>query len=220
MINFYRKFISEGDLCFDLGANKGERTDCFLKLGAKVISVEPQRSCFNALQKKYGNCKQVDVLHCAVGSGEREDELMICDETDECSTFSKEFVSAYSNISKLHWNKTEKISVTTLESLCATFGLPKFCKIDVEGYESEVLLSLKTPIKFICFEFNRPLLYDTVKCLEILDLLGNYQCNYIKYESMKLVLREWLPAKEFQKQLEQFITPEILTGEIIATCLD
>lgn len=37
------QFIKKNDLCFDIGANEGDQTSLFLELGAKVVSVEPQR---------------------------------------------------------------------------------------------------------------------------------------------------------------------------------
>lgn len=115
---------------------------------------------------------------------------MICDETDECSTLSEEFVFIYKDFANFNWKTKEKIIVNTLDNLFKQFGVPKLCKIDVDGYESEVFLGLSSPIKYICFEFNRPLISDTAKCLETLSLIGNYKCNFIKYEYMNLVLSE------------------------------
>lgn len=215
MIQFYQNFITKGDLCFDIGANIGERTDCFVKLGAKVITVEPQSTCFTILTEKYRNSPQVKALQVAVGSSEREDVLMICEESNECTTLSKEFVATYTAFSGLHWTKTEKINVITLDSLCERFGMPKFCKLDVEGYESEVLLGLSKPIPYICFEFNYPMLEDTLKCLHILSSLYDYQCNFFIYEKMELVLKEWMPISDFRSRLRQIIHSNMLTGEII-----
>ncbi|MDI9340785.1 MAG: FkbM family methyltransferase [Sediminibacterium sp.] len=216
---FYKRFVKKGDLCFDIGANSGERTDCLLKAGAKVITVEPQGSCYAILQKKYKGTVAVTLLKCAVGSKEREDELFICDETSECSTLSKAFIATYTNVSQLNWRQTERVRVTTLENMCLQYGTPEFCKVDVEGYESEVFAGLKRPIRFICFEFNRPLLNDTLKSLELLNTLGNYQCNYLKYETMSLVLPDWLPLNVFAEQIELLIPQEVLTGEIVLECL-
>ncbi len=35
LLSFYKKYIGKGDLCFDIGANIGERTEAFLK---KIIT--------------------------------------------------------------------------------------------------------------------------------------------------------------------------------------
>ena len=42
---FYSQFISKDNLCFDIGANVGNRTSVFAALKAKVIAVEPQKYC-------------------------------------------------------------------------------------------------------------------------------------------------------------------------------
>src|SRR5206468_12695712 len=43
-VEFYRntlKGFRPGHLIFDVGANEGQKTDIFLRLGAKVVAVEP-----------------------------------------------------------------------------------------------------------------------------------------------------------------------------------
>lgn len=215
MANFYKQFINKNDLCFDIGANIGERTDIFLKLGAKVITVEPQESCVKVLKKKYHNNKLIVIKEQALGSNKRISRLNICDETTECSTLSEEFVSTYSRVSGFHWNKTIEIEVNTLDNLIEQFGIPKLIKLDVEGYESEVFKGLSTNVKFMCFEFNQPLLADTIKCLELIETLGNYRWNFIKYEIMKLALPQWIPLNDFKHKINQIIPSDILTGEII-----
>ena len=51
----YQTFVKPGDLCFDVGANIGNKVDIFLKLKARVVAVEPQESCYKILKYKYGN---------------------------------------------------------------------------------------------------------------------------------------------------------------------
>ena len=207
--------MGEGDLCFDIGANVGERTRLFLKAGARVVAVEPQLICYQQIQRKYGGNTRLTLVHAAVGKDEAVADLMICKETNECSSLSEEFVSTYSAASGFHWHERERVDVITLNKLIREYGVPKLCKIDVEGYESQVLSGLDFPIEVICFEFNRPLLHDTFTCLHKINALGNYECNFISFEMMNLCLDRWLPVSEFQVKLEQIITPEILTGEII-----
>jgi predicted RNA methylase len=42
---FYSQFVSSGDLVFDVGANVGNRSKIFSRLGARVIAFEPQPAC-------------------------------------------------------------------------------------------------------------------------------------------------------------------------------
>ncbi|HVO74045.1 MAG TPA: FkbM family methyltransferase [Ignavibacteriaceae bacterium] len=220
MINFYKKFINEDDLCFDVGANIGERTEIFLKLGARTVSIEPQAGCIEILEKKFGRNKNLKIIQAAAGSIEKEDELLLCDENSECSTLSRDFISAYAGLSGFHWQGVEKIKVTTLEKLFRQYGIPKFCKIDVEGFESEVFKGMKKPARYIAFEFNKLLLGDTLKSLDILKSIGNSRCNFIKYEIMNLVLDKWIPIREFRENLSSFINPDIWTGEILVDFYD
>lgn len=215
MLQFYQPLVRPGDLCFDIGANIGERTDLLLKLGSHVVVVEPQQSCFSVLQQKYGNHPRVTLLKCALGSEAGETSLMICDESSECSTLSMDFVHTYTRMAGFSWRSTETVQVRTLQSLCDTYGVPRFCKVDVEGYESAVFAGLQQPIPQIHFEFNQPLLHDTVKSLERLGALGNYQCNFIQNEEMHLMLNQWLTVPDFCRHINQHIPPHILTGEIV-----
>lgn len=55
-IEFYRKLLEgfqEGDLIFDVGANEGSKTDIFLKLGARVVAVEPDETNQEVLKHKF-----------------------------------------------------------------------------------------------------------------------------------------------------------------------
>lgn len=52
-LQFYSQFIDERELCFDVGANVGSRTEIFVMLGAKVVSVEPQTQCVQKFRRKF-----------------------------------------------------------------------------------------------------------------------------------------------------------------------
>lgn len=215
MESFYKSFIHPNYLCFDIGANIGERTSIFRELGAKVITVEPQKKCVEILTEKFRNDSLVTIIPKAVGSKVEEGELFICNEYDECSTLSQEFVKTYSEVSKLNWTVKEKVQITTLDELCNECGIPDFCKIDVEGFESEVFKGLTKSIPIICFEFNQHLIHDTLKSLERIQELGNYECNYLEYEKMNLKLDKWKEINPFCENLELIISKEVLTGEVV-----
>ena len=45
----YQDILKPGMLVFDIGANQGHYTCAFLQLGTEVVSVEPQKNCFDIL---------------------------------------------------------------------------------------------------------------------------------------------------------------------------
>ena len=74
VLNFYSQFIKKGDLCFDVGAHKGNRTEIFLKLGARVVAIEPQERCVRYLQSKFGKNPQFSLVK--KGLSDKEGKLV------------------------------------------------------------------------------------------------------------------------------------------------
>src|SRR5690606_7912163 len=84
-------------------------------------------------------------------------------------------------ISNINTVKIKKVKVQKLENFIKQFGVPKYIKIDVEGYEYEVLLGLETPVPLLSFEVNLPeFSEEAIKTLDYLDRLskGKYKYNY------------------------------------------
>jgi len=170
--NFYSQFIKSGSLCFDVGANIGNHTEVLVKLGARVIAVEPQSNCIKYLKKRFKNNSQVTIIEKGLADKEGELKLYICEEAPTISTFSERW-KANPLWKGYRWNKEKIISVTTLDNLIEIFGLPDYCEIDVEGYENKVLKGLTKHIPIIYFEPND----DTEKNIKYLRSLGykNFQ---------------------------------------------
>ena len=192
MKEFYSRFIGKGDLCFDIGANMGNRVEVFLELGARIIAVEPQQSCVSKLQQKFGDNPYVTIVPKALGESEGEAELLVSD-ASTISSLSKEWieqVKASGRFSTYQWNKTEKVAVSTFDTLIEQHGIPVFAKIDVEGFESKVISGLSQPVKVISFEFTPEFLTSAVDSIKHLSSLGTVGFNYSLGESMTLVLEE------------------------------
>jgi len=184
---FYAQLINATDLCFDIGANKGVKSKLFLSLGAKVIAFEPQSACAVYLDKiEHPNFQYYKY---AVGSNNETKELKLGSHI-EVATFSNKFIDYFSNDS-LSWNQAEKVTVKRLNWLIEKYGTPNYCKIDVEGYELEILSNLTYIIPLIEFEFTGGFIANTIKIIELLDT-SNTVYNFNLNEKPKFILKEWV----------------------------
>ncbi|MCO6499583.1 MAG: FkbM family methyltransferase [Vicingus serpentipes] len=194
--SFYKHFLKEGDLCFDVGANLGNRTVIFLELGAKVVAVEPQKECYEYLSKRFGN--KIELVKYGLGEKESVEKLYVSD-LSAISSFSKEHVEVMQEerFKGVNWDNSIDIQMTTLDHLIEKYGVPQFCKIDVEGYEYDVLKGLSKPLKTLSLEYivpeNLPIL---INCIEHLSNLGTIECNYSAAEKMNFALPNWISGNE------------------------
>ena len=72
LIDFYRPLLPRGGIVFDVGANRGEFTDAFLRLGATVHAIEPHPTCTKELKALYGHDRKFNLVDCALGSAPGE----------------------------------------------------------------------------------------------------------------------------------------------------
>ena len=194
--DFYGQFIKSGDLCFDVGANKGNRTVIFLELGAKVVAVEPQKECYEFLTKRFGD--KIELVKYGLGEKESTETMYVSGST-LISSFSKDHVTMMQEdrFKGASWGKTIEIKMTTLDVLIEKYGTPAFCKIDVEGYEYDVLKGLSKPLKALSLEYIVPENTEVlVNCLKHLSNLGNIECNFSYGETMKFNLEQWKSGQE------------------------
>jgi FkbM family methyltransferase len=216
-MNIFNDLISENSLCFDVGANIGKKTDLFLSLGAKVICIEPQINCIDILSEKFRDNEKIKIVNIALG--EKEDELDIfISPSDTVSTMSRDFIEATSleRFKGIIWDKKEKVKVTTLDNIISEYGLPHYCKIDVEGYELEILKGLTKKIKFISIEFTPELKNKTFECISTIDKIGEYEYNYSEGESHLFAFDSWKTSEEIIDFLKENNDFRVSFGDLYA----
>lgn len=216
-LRLYRRFLAEGDLCFDVGANVGDRTELFLALGARVVAVEPQSACVEALARRFGS--RIELVSAALGPRAGEAELMVAS-YHTLSSLSSEWVAAVQasgRFQEFSWEEREVVPMTTLDELIERFGTPAFCKIDVEGFELEVLQGLSQPIPAVCFEFTLERIESRLEAVDHLAHLGVSRFNYSPGESMHLALRDWLSRDEIRGYLTSIASTDTF-GDVYACC--
>ena len=197
-LKFYSSFVNPNDLVFDIGANIGTRLGTFLELGARVVAVEPQTSCLSALNRKYGSNPRVTLVHVGIDDEEGTRTIHLC-ENDALSSMSDKWIDsvrASGRFGTLQWSRKEAVTVTTLDKMIERFGVPAYCKIDVEGYELHVIQGLSTGIPCLSFEFNPELRGEAEEALSHLSGIGNYLYNYCIGEPSRLELAQWIGADQ------------------------
>jgi FkbM family methyltransferase len=191
----YKRFVSPGDLCFDIGAHIGHRSNAMLWLGASVVGLEPNPAVFRELMAYLGGHPNFHGIAKAVGSAPGKAVLRVGN-WSEISTLCPEWSD-----NGVGWAGAVDIEVITLDMLIGKCGRPSFCKIDVEGYEPEVLGGLSQPIPTISFEYNRDYLDRADACLDRLRRFGPLRVNVSLGETHELITDTWWDFESFKSYL-------------------
>ncbi|NEW78282.1 MAG: FkbM family methyltransferase [Gelidibacter sp.] len=200
---FYSQFLKPDSVFFDIGANYGNRIEPLINEKIKIIAIEPQIECIRYLRKKYG--KKITILQNGVGKNMETKLMYISTNANILSSFSKEWIDSTKHsgrFKKSNWNKTRNIEMITLDYLISTYGNPDFIKIDVEGFELEVLKGLSQSVNVLSLEYTVPERIDALMdCLCYLNKLynSNILFNYCITESTEFSLPNWINYNEIIK---------------------
>ncbi len=215
----YRPFVGAGDLVFDVGAPLGDRTHAFRGLGARVVALEPQPAVRRWLELLVGRSRDVSVRAEAVGRSVGTARLALSHGTPTVSSLAEDWPSTLparnAGFRSVRWDDSVTVPVTTLDALIEHSGLPSFCKIDVEGYEAEVLAGLNHRIPALSVEFVSWALDVAEACVRRLEALGAYEFNAIHGEERSFVSERWLAADEMVDWLKGF-EGSVASGDVYA----
>jgi len=215
-IEFYRRLLSElrpGDLIFDIGANEGFKTDLFLRMGARVIAIEPDETNQSILEERFVRYrlirKPLVIVGKAVSDKCARETMWVDGPGSAVNTLSQKWASTLKGNKARHtyghygldFARNKTVETTTLEELMSAHGVPIFIKIDVEGYEVNVIRSLQRPVRYLSFEVNLPEFRpEGIQCVELLGhLAAGGKFNYAVECEQGLALERWMSADEFLK---------------------
>lgn len=194
----YGRFVKEDDLAFDIGAHVGDRVASFRRLGARVVALEPQPGPARMIAEIFRGDKDVTLIAAACGASEGEVTLAVNSANPTVTTASPDFVAAADGAEGWHgqvWDERLTVPCLTLDRLIEAHGLPAFVKIDVEGFEADVLAGLSAPVPALSFEFTTIQRPVALACLSRLATLGPYRFDIALGESQALTFGRWIDAE-------------------------
>lgn len=200
----YARFLKAGDLAFDIGSHVGDRVASFRRLGARVVALEPQPGPANAIAQLFDGDGEVTLLRAACGSAEGDLILKVNSANPTVTTASAAFVASADGAEGWHgqvWDREITVPCLTLDRLIADHGPPAFVKIDVEGFEADVLAGLSAPLPALSFEFTTIQRDVALACLDRLAALGPYRFNVALGESQQMTFDEAISATEMARHI-------------------
>ncbi len=151
--------ISNNPIIFDVGGNKGQSIEKFLKIFDKPIihSFEPIKTEFDYMCSKFKNNKNIFLNNFALGDKTEEKEFNVTTKTFN-SSFNKinlgtdwlKFRSKQYNVSEEGYvSSVQKVNVIKLDDYCKdnNISVIDLVKIDTQGYEDKVLEGSLNSIK-------------------------------------------------------------------------
>ncbi len=196
LTEFYNKLFKNKklSLIFDIGANAGDYSYVLAGLCNKLVCIEPDDKNNDILVARFGNNKNIVIVKKAIAEEDGLSVFHIEAEGSALNTLSNKWINVLSEADKTRFEKTHKFTKTRevetmgMGSLIQTFGIPDYIKIDVEGFEKEVVSGLQLKIPIISFECNLPEFSEETTWIidHLFRLNPNVGFNYIRNDGFEL----------------------------------
>jgi FkbM family methyltransferase len=139
MVTLFASLVRDGDCVLDVGANIGCTSLLFSQVARQVFSFEPSPSTFSLLQKNLAQAQAQNVVAANLGLGNSEGSFELTFAPDNRSGG---FVSNLTTASAGHQVETIRIVAGDAYLRGAHVDQVDFIKIDVEGFERNVIEGL------------------------------------------------------------------------------
>jgi FkbM family methyltransferase len=152
--------VANEKLIYDVGAHKGEDTEFYLKKGFAVVAIEAIPEYCASLEERFSTFlqqKQLRILNIAVSTIAGPVEFYIDEMKSDWGTANLDWV-ARNRFLGAGRTRTIRVATRPLQDIIKEYGVPRYCKIDIEGNDLDALKSLigsiETP-EFISIESEK-----------------------------------------------------------------
>ena len=193
---------------FDVGANKGQYASMVLNklhFPFELYSFEPQKSAY-AVLKNISSALHFKTFNMGMGSVQKQDTIY---NQVEGSVFASVVKTSHDHVAQEKVTK-ETIELSTIDIFCAEHQITciDLLKIDVEGYEIEVLNGAREmihagKIPYIQFEFGVASIEARIFMKDFFKLLPGYTIY-------RVLPRSLVKLEHYSEYLELFLTANYL----------
>lgn len=197
IIKRLKKNMTNG-IIFDIGANVGDWSKCVIEeyqdIDYQLYMFEPSESAYKKMVQKISSSDTIKQFK--IGFGDKSEMIKIhfdYEAQGSAGAFIKD--AKYS----------EEVQIDTIDNFCQTNKIEKisFLKMDVQGYEYNILLGAKNMLKngsieCIQFEFDEPNIENRIFFKDFWELLHE------KYEIYHSLYNGLVKIEKYHYELENY----------------
>ena len=136
--------IDCNDIVFDIGANIGYMSFLFIENCKFVYAFEPSKKCCNYFKKNLSSEDKIKINNVAIGRDLREIDFYEHKHLSISRTVYKDENKQHTQQLSERDYKKYKVRQISIDSFCDSNKIyPNLIKIDVEGFEAEVIIGMK-----------------------------------------------------------------------------
>jgi FkbM family methyltransferase len=154
-------------LIYDVGAHCGNDTGRYLELGYRVVAIEADPGLCSHLHRRFSReiaAGDLTVLNFGIAECDGELPFYLCSANSEWNSFDPNWACKHGTTSV-----EARIACRRFDSILTQYGVPRFLKVDIEGYDHLCLeaLSADNAPEYVSFECDRDSLAMVARLFDI-----------------------------------------------------
>src|SRR5260370_15395757 len=167
----------EETLIYGVGVHKGEDTEVYLKKGFRVVAIEAMPEFCESISNRFSEYVKsgaLSVVNLAVSNSPGDISFYVDDRVSEWGTTNEDWSERNKNFGA-GVGRALTIRAAKLADILKEHGIPRYCKIDIEGNDLEALASLENLSElpqFVSIESDKSSWKKLIEEFETFERLG------------------------------------------------